>query len=190
IEAGDESELYLIDGRAAPPPEMESLQRVHQAQGQDMLADDPISKDMALDIRRDSQKEAARSYGARGGLAKRAYQIMEQMAGYAPALDKVFDFRQLLIRAPSGLMIEPPIVGEALEAIVITDRGNEAAVADQVLKINKQAKIVTAPRDWRQYLIMYYDTEIAPPPKVLWPRNPTEQASWNGWVRKGWEAGY
>ena len=59
-------------------------------------------------------------------------------------MDGVFNFRPLLIKAPSGLMIEPPIVRESLEAIVIEQGGDEAAVADQILRINKQAKIVTA----------------------------------------------
>src|SRR5690606_8646273 len=133
------------------------------------VSDDLINKEVALDMRRDAQREAALSYGARGGLAKRSYQIMERLRGYDPVLDRVFDFRQLLIKAPSGLLIEPPIVRESLDAMVITEGGNEAAVADQVLKINQQAKIVAAPRDWRQYLIMNYETEITPPPRVLWP---------------------
>ena len=37
---------------------------------------------------------------------------------------------------------------------------------------------------------MPYATEIAPPPRVLWPKNPQEQVEWDGWVRQGWDAGY
>jgi defect in organelle trafficking protein DotC len=58
------------------------------------------------------------------------------------------------------------------------------------LKISHQAKIVTAPRDWRSYLLMDYETEITPPPRVLWPKNPDEQLEWNSWVKEGWQAGY
>lgn len=177
-----------LDEMPVPPP-VEHLQRVNETEGQN-ISDDLVTKKMSVDMRRDSQREAALSYGARGGLAKRAYEIMEEMRGYEPTLDKVYNFRALLVKAPSGLLIEPPIVRESLDATVITEGGNEAAVADQILKINKQAKIVTAPRDWRQYLEMKYDTVIAPPPKVLWPKNAKEQASWNGWVKQGWQAGY
>lgn len=173
------------------PPEVTSLQNVHKTHGTRYdVADDLINKEVALDMRRDAQREAALSYGARGGLSKRSYQIMERMSGYETVLDKVFDFRQLLIKAPSGLLIEPPIVREAVDSLVITEGGNEAAVADQVLKINQQAKIVPTARNWRQYLALSYETEIAPPPRVLWPKNRSEQLEWNTWVRQGWDAGY
>lgn len=173
------------------PPEMDTLQNVHKTHGTRYgVADDLINKEVALDMRRDAQREAALSYGARGGFSKRSYQIMERMSGYEAVLDKVFDFRQLLIKAPSGLLIEPPIVREAIDSLVITEGGNEAAVADQVLKINQQAKIVATARNWRQYLVLGYETEIAPPPRVLWPKNREEQLEWNTWVREGWEAGY
>ena len=187
----DENDLGEIYGEV-PPPEMETLQNIKKTQGgYDKIADDSVvDKDISFDMRRDAQKEAALSYGARGGLAKRAYEIMESVHGYEGTLDRVFDFRQLLVKAPSGLLIEPPIVHEAVEAIIINPQGDEAAVADQVLKINKQARIVAAPRDWRNYLIMQYARDIPPPPKVLWPRNDQEQADWNTWVKKGWDAGY
>ncbi|MFO4987361.1 type IV secretory system conjugative DNA transfer family protein, partial [Salmonella enterica subsp. enterica serovar 1,4,[5],12:i:-] len=77
----------------------------------------------------------ALSYGARGGLAWRTYQIRTEMETRARYLDKVFDFRQLLIPAPSGLMIEPPIIGEAVDAMLINKGGQEAAVADRVYNI-------------------------------------------------------
>lgn len=172
------------------PPAMESLQKIHKARGIEDTGDDVISSKMALDMRRDAQKEAALSYGARGGLASASYQIMERMNDYNKVLDKVFNFRALLIKAPSGLLIEPPIVRESLDTLTIADDGTEAAVADQILQINRQAKIVTAPRNWRQYLVMAYMQDIPPPPRVLWPRNAREQSEWDGWIRQGWEAGH
>lgn len=187
----NEDKIENVTDDAETPPELDYLKNIHAAYGSAYnMSDDLISEQMALDMRRDAQREAALSYGARGGLAKRAYQIQERMADYAGTLDKVFDFRQLLIKAPSGLMIEPPIVSEAIDAMIIESDGNEAAVADQVLKINKQAKIVAAPRDWRQYIVITYATEIPPPPRVLWPKNPDEQNEWNTWVKQGWDAGY
>lgn len=174
-----------------PPPELEVLQDVHTTFKNDpAFADEVLSKEGGLDMRRDSMREAALSYGARGGLSKRNYQIIEQLNDYSKVLEHVFDFRQLLIKAPSGMLIEPPIVKESLDATIINEDGVEAATADQILKINKQAKIVTAPRNWRQYLVMSYETDIAPPPRVLWPQNKIEQAEWDEWVRQGWEAGF
>lgn len=181
----------LDEGSLLPPPNKNTLQDVHKTHGTRYgVSDDLINEEVALDMRRDAQREAALSYGARGGLAKRSYEIMESMSGYEGTLDKVFDFRQLLIKAPSGMLIEPPIVRESLDAMVITDNGNEAAVADQVLKINSQARIVPTSRNWRQYLTMAYETDITPPPRVLWPKNREEQLEWNTWVAEGWDAGY
>lgn len=184
--------LQNVTNDAVTPSELEALQRVHESNGSSYdISDELLSKELSLDMRRDSQREAALSYGARGGLAKKAYILMEKVQDYEGVLDKVFDFRQLLVKAPSGMLIEPPIVNEALDALVIEQGGSEAAVADQVLKINKQAKIVSAPRDWRQYLVFSaYAVEIPPPPRVLWPKNKKEQADWNTWVRQGWEAGF
>lgn len=173
-----------------PPPEVETLQRVNESLGgmSGGLSDDPVNKELSLELRKDAQREAALSYGARGGLAKHNYEIMERIRGFDPVLDRVFNFRSLLITAPSGMLIEPPIVSESTNALVITEGGNEAAVANQIFDINKKAKIVSAPRDWRQYLVQSW-SEVPPPPRILWPKDAAEQASWNGWVAAGWKAG-
>lgn len=181
-----------IDEVEVPPP-LEFLQQIRQSHGfskEGELIDDVVSKKMSLDLRLEAQREAALSYGARGGLAKRSYMIVEHIKAYETTFDKVYNFRSLLIRAPSGLLIEPPIVNESLDALAISEGGSEAAVSDQILRISKQAKIVTAPRDWRTYLDFQYESKIVPPPKVLWPKNEAEQARWNQWVKEGWEAGY
>lgn len=180
-----------VTGEMPVPPALETLQDVKGSHNVTNDAfDEALDKKMSLDMRRDSQREAALSYGARGGLAKRCFQITERLQSFEPTFDRVFNFRALLIKAPSGLLIEPPIVRESLDATTIADGGVEAAVADQVLKINKQAKIVTAPRDWRQYLTFNYPTEIQPPPRILWPKDREEQLRWNEWVKQGWDAGY
>ena len=178
-------------GHEAPPPEVESLQRINESNKgtTPAIADDPVNKKIAVDMRRDAQKEAALSYGARGGLAKRNYQIMESMDGFDQVLDRVFNFRSLLASTASGLLIEPPIIKEAIDAMIITHGGDEAAVADKIFDINKKAKIVTAPRDWRQYLVQSWSS-VPPPPRILWPKDRKEQANWSMWIEQGWDAGF
>ncbi len=173
-----------------PPPDIHQLQQInkYQAAVASSISDDPLNGEMALDMRREAQKEAALSYGARGGLAKRNFEIMESMQGFDRALDRVFNFRALLIKAPSGMLIEPPIIKESDKALVIADAGDEAAVADKVFDINKKAKIVSAPRDWRGYLVQTW-SQVPPPPRVLWPKTPKEQADWSTWIAQGWDAG-
>lgn len=144
---------------------------------------------LPLDIRGDALKEAALSYGARGGLAWRTWHIREELEGRSRYMDKVFDFRQLLIPAPSGLLIEPPVISESLDAVLIENRGTDAALADRVLNINQNARIVSTARTWRSYLERQWG-EVTPPPNVLRPSNNSEREIWAAYVRKGWEQGF
>lgn len=148
-----------------------------------------LPEDLANEFREESQKEAALSYGARGGLSKRTYEIRQSLALEENLLDKVYDFRRLLIKAPSGLLIEPPIIDEAADSLIIDAMGQEAAVTDMIYNIDQPAKIVTAPRNWRTYLEREWG-EVPPPPDVLLPQTFAERTNWRKWVQKGWDQGY
>lgn len=143
---------------------------------------------LPFDIRMDAQREAALSYGARGGLAFRTFEIRKELDKRTSYMDRVFDFRQLLIPAPSGLLIEPPVISESVNALIIEATGQEAAVADRVYDINAQAKIVSAPRSWRNYVERSWG-EVKPPPDILRPNNEEERARWIEWIREGWDKG-
>ncbi len=170
---------------AVPPPTQSELMSIRKVKKSD---DDEAESSMPYDIRNDAIKEAAMSYGARGGLNWRTYFIRKEMETRARYLDKVFDFRQLLIAAPSGLLIEPPIISEAVDATAIDQGGLEAAVADRVYNIGRNAKIVSTARTWRAYLERQWGN-VSPPPDILLPENAEEQAQWNTWFEEGWQAG-
>lgn len=141
-----------------------------------------------IDIRKQALKEAALSLGARGGLAWRSYFIRQELASSAAQLDRVFDFRQLLIPAPSGLLIEPPIVSESDDALIIDTKGLKAAVTDRMYEINKNARIVSAGRNWRSYLERSWgDVEL--PPDILRPKNDNERRDWREHIAIGWKQG-
>ncbi len=173
-----EEEAGSYDG---PPPTLRELQNIPK---ENKIVDDA----MPLDIRKDAMKEAALSFGARGGLAWRTYHIRAELETRAQYMDKVFDFRQLLIPAPSGLLIEPPIISEQLDAMIIDASGLEAAVADQVLNISRNARIVSAPRTWRAYLERTWG-DVTPPPDILRPNDNEERKIWKNYVESGWEEG-
>lgn len=145
-------------------------------------------KEMPFDIRKQSLKEAALSYGARGGLASRSYEINKNISDRGSYMDKVYDFRQLLISAPSGFMIEPPIISESLKALLIEGDGQKAAVADAIYQINENVKIVSAPRNWRQYLERTWGP-VEEPPEILRPKDEKERAEWRINVKAGWLEG-
>ncbi|HEY1096381.1 MAG TPA: type IV secretory system conjugative DNA transfer family protein, partial [Alphaproteobacteria bacterium] len=81
--------------RQADPDDLSILQERQKTSGEDGRSKKKQTafeqeEEVALRIRQDSMKEAARSYGARGGLAWRTHQIMVQLDENGPALDKTF----------------------------------------------------------------------------------------------------
>ncbi len=165
------------------PPQLETLQEIKS----EYRIDDKETP-LPLDIRGDALKEAAYSYGARGGLSWRTHQIRLELEEQGRYLDKVFDFRQLLISAPSGLLIEPPIISESFDSMFIEGNGREAAIADRVINIGREARIVSTARTWRSYLERQWG-EVTPPPDILRPINNEERAEWYERVEKGWGKG-
>ncbi len=168
------------------PPSLETLQNIPDSKSFKMDKADPEA--LLLNIRADAIKEAALSYGARGGLALRTFEIRNELIQREGYLDKIYDFRSLLIQAPSGLLIEPPIVSESIDALNIEGRGQEAAVADRILNININSRIVSAPRNWRGYLEREWGIVIEPP-DLLRPRNKEERINWRKYVAEGWAQG-
>lgn len=165
------------------PPELNVL--VNQQGG---LEGDVRAK-AARGMRDQAMKETALSYGARGGLARRTWEIRQELDQNASNLSKTYNFNTLLISAPSGLLIEPPIVTEAERNVLVSGDGQKAAVSDTIIKIGREARIVTAPRDWRTYLERDWG-KVEKPPEVLLPRDERERVNWAQWVTEGWEAGY
>jgi len=169
------------DGPSPPPPVLRDLQE--QTTGTELKPGE-----LGLQIRADALREAALSYGARGGLAYRTFEIQRRLAEYDVSMSKTFNFSRLLIAAPSGLLIEPPIVSEAQRAVLVKSGGQAAAVADRIYRINRVARIVTAARNWRLYLERDWG-RVEPPPDILLPKDEHERAEWREWTKQGWAAG-
>lgn len=176
-------EEAVAEAAAPPPPELAQLQE--QKKGTDLKNG---SDAVGLQIRKDALHEAALSYGARGGLAHRTFQIQRRLVEQDQTLSKIFDFKRLLINAASGMLIEPPIISEGQRAVIVAGGGQSAAVADRIIRINRIARIVTAPRDWHLYLERDWG-RVDPPPAVLLPKDKEERAVWRKAVTEGWEAG-
>jgi defect-in-organelle-trafficking protein DotC len=165
-----------------PPPVLMDLQE-QTNNGADLQPEK-----LGLQIRADALREAALSYGARGGLAFRTFQIQRRLAEYDTSLSKAFSFSRLLIAAPSGLLIEPPVVTEAQRAVLVKSGGQAAAMADRIYRINRVARIVTASRDWRLYLERDWG-KVDPPPAILLPKDDSEREAWRAYIKQGWDAG-
>jgi defect-in-organelle-trafficking protein DotC len=165
-----------------PPPTLEDIQGIER---ENVAMGDT---GLPLEIRLDALKEAAVSYGARAGLAARTFEIRKQIDIRSRHLDKVYDFGKLLVPAPSGLLIEPPVVSEAENNMLIDFDGQEAAVSDRIYHIINNARIVSAPRNWRGYLEREWGA-VEAPPDILRPEDDEEREVWNDYTEKGWEQG-
>ena len=183
----DLSQVKIIpansDGTSPPPPVLSDLEN-QQASSDVEVKPDTIG----LQIRADAIREGALSYGARGGLAHRTFEIQRRLAEYDTSLSKAFNFSRLLVAAPSGLLIEPPIVSEAQRAVLVNAGGQAAAVADRIYRINRVARIVTASRNWHLYLERDWG-RVDPPPAILLPKTPEEIIAWKAYVKQGWDEG-
>lgn len=135
-------------------------------------------------IRLDSLKEAALGYGARSGLARRSYEISKTLYDNQELLDSVFNFNSLLLESS----VLPPVLSEAKNNLKQPD-GDTIRVADASYRIERQAAFVTAPPNWREYLIREYHYKVEPPSGVLLPKNDGEKNVWQQYVLQGWTVG-
>ncbi len=128
-------------------------------------------------------RDTALSVGARGGLAWRTKNIHLVLSNYEKNLDRIFNFYALLVEES----VLPPVLIEARNALNLTGP-DVIRIADRNYKIIHQAKFVTAPPNWRQYIWKSFEVpEI--PDKSLLPKNATEQGIWGKYIDQGWIEG-
>lgn len=168
------------------PPSLEELQDVSlRDKGQNDVEVELLKQN---NLRLEAMKDAALSYGARGGLAMQTYRIRDALDKKSAYLDSIYDFNRLLIPAPSGLMIEPPVISESLDAMMIESGGQSAAVADRIVEISRNARIVPIARNWRTYLEREWG-DLDEPPMVLRPETREERDEWSRLIAQGWREG-
>lgn len=134
-------------------------------------------------IREMAIRETALSLGAQAGLAWRAKFIDEELTKEARTLDAVFDFNSLIL--PHNIL--PPVLLEGRNTLNLADE-HSIRVSDRTYKISKQAKFITTPPNWRQYLWMDYKKPEMPNITLL-PKNKQEKEVWKKCVTKGWKDG-
>ncbi len=128
-------------------------------------------------------KETALSIGAQSGLAFRAKQVNGILQARSQQLDQIFDFNALLLADH----VLPPVLTQSQESLKL-DGNHAIRLADRNYKIVNQARFVTTPPNWRDYLFMNYQQPQPPHPSLL-PKNAAEQAYWDQYVTQGWQNG-
>lgn len=134
-------------------------------------------------LRLQAIKDAALSVGAQGALAKRSQQIDKMLAQDTRYLDQVFNFTPLML--PHNVL--PPVILEGDRTLNLAD-SSTIRLADQTFTIAQQAKFVTVPPTWHDYLWMSFPKPNEPDYSLL-PKNPKEQDVWKKYINMGWAQG-
>lgn len=134
-------------------------------------------------LRYQGLREASLSLGARAGLAWRAQQINQIVARHERNLDLVFNFNSLML----DKHVLPPVLIEGRQNLDQT-ADDIIRISDRAYSIQSQARFVTVPPTWRDYLKMNYK-EPDIPDSSLMPRTDSEKKVWDRYVDEGWQAG-
>ena len=134
-------------------------------------------------IREMALKETALSLGAQAALADRARIIDEELTRQSRYLDTVFDFNNLVLEHN----VLPPVLLEGRNLLNLADT-QTIRVSDRMYKVSKQARFITTPPNWRQYLWMDYKRPEYPNVTLL-PKTQVERELWAFYVARGWKNG-
>lgn len=170
--------MPIVVGPQSEPPGLNTLQ--------ELAAE--IDNSNIAPILMDALRDSALQLGAQGGLARRAFEINEMLKKHEIALDKIYQFERLSVAAPNGSIVMPPVVTETKNDYSVSQDGQIASSIDTVYRILKPARIVTAPPNWRDYLVRSWKTPELPPPEML-PKTAEEREIWRRFTAEGWKQG-
>jgi len=134
-------------------------------------------------IREMALRETALSLGAQAGLAWRAKYIDDQLVKQTRNLDTIYDFNAITLEHN----VLPPVLLEGRHTLNLADT-QTIRIADRTYKVSKQARFITTPPDWRQYLWLDYKKPEYPHITLL-PSTPEERQIWCYYIDKGWQNG-
>ena len=135
------------------------------------------------EIRAQALQEIGLALGAQAGLAVRADVINHDLAQNTKFLDKVFNFDVLILNKN----VLPPVLLEGRRTLNLNDP-NTIRIADRRYKISQQARFVTVPPNWRNYLETHFENPEIPEHSLL-PKTKREKEVWDQYVTLGWERG-
>lgn len=134
-------------------------------------------------IREMALRETALSLGAQAGLASRAKSIDDQLVKQTRHLDAIFDFKSLIL----DNNILPPVLLQGNNSLNLAN-AQTIRISDRTYKLVKQARFMTTPPNWRQYLWLDYQKPEAPHVTML-PNSKEERQVWCFYAEKGWQNG-
>lgn len=172
------------------------LQDLRQMRKSRLNKQEKVSK-----MREQILRDTALSLGAQAGMAWRAQQLNALVSIYKTPLSRVFNFYPLLLEKA----VLPPILREGRDSFALAN-DLIIRVNDRDYQIIEQARFVTVPPTWQDYLYANYTMDQRnlhllrkkPGEKIeyanlvskgLLPRNKVERIIWITNINKGWNAG-
>jgi len=134
-------------------------------------------------MRQQVLQNTAMTLAAQAALAARSTQINAILEKNDATLRAVFNFQGLVL----SNNVLPPVLIESRDELNLAD-DRSIRLSDRTYEILEQAKFITAPPTWRDYLEMHY----SPPPvpgNALLPRDASESVIWHQYIDRGWEEG-
>lgn len=129
-------------------------------------------------------KEAAETLAFQRAVKFRYEEIVELLKKKEKHLDNIFNFKMLMLN--KGKVV-PPVIVEARKGYnILSDR--EATEVNRTYKILKDARIASAPPNWRDYLVKEYGSQEEVNPAVL-PKNEKEERLWDAAAERGFNDG-
>lgn len=167
-------------GQDAPPPDLSGV-----LNGSTNAAHESSIESDIPPIRLGSLKEAALGYGVRSGLARRSYEIGKMLSANESLLDGIFNFAALVLERN----VMPPVLSYGQVSLNLPD-AETIRIADATYRIESQARFVTAPTNWRDYLLRDFKYQTEVPATSLLPKNDAEKKVWEKYVSQGWDIGF
>jgi defect in organelle trafficking protein DotC len=134
-------------------------------------------------IRLQTLKQAAFSWGVQEGLSWRYENIVAALDKQSLELHTVFSFNKFIV---DGKMLLPSII--KAERIFEQKASDTARTVNVSFTLDKPARLVPQTPTWRDYLIRRID-EPQKPHDVIFPRTPEEAKVWAENLDKGWKEG-
>lgn len=139
-----------------------------------------------------AMKDAAIGIGAQHGYVAQMKENKKFILTQANHLDSEFDFATLMKLSGdkiSGSYLLPAVIEVVKDAEAVSDDGREFRASGTVYRIKSKERLVSAPPNWREYLLWDLEADLSKPHEQLLPKTPDEVKAWKGWVKEGYYAG-
>lgn len=158
-----------------------ALRRVQEAKG---VVSVSLGSQGIKDMRLRIMRRTAYTLGVQSGAHWREQQVNAILHRHAASLDKIFDFRPLLLDHGQVL---PPVI-DVVHGAIRLDSPTSGSSVVTTYRIEAPARLVSLPPNWRSWLILHFPplTRVS---RLLLPKTDAQKKVWAREAAKGWAVG-